>query len=81
MEFATTVTSKGQVVVPVFYRKKLGISPGKMVKFSYDSQLHKLTLTPVENFLFFKGVLKGRKKYDKKVARKLFVKDLIKGKV
>jgi len=81
MEILTTVTSKGQVVIPAFYRKKLGILPGKKVKFSYDMQLRKLTVSPVVDFLSLQGVLKSKKKYDKKKVRELFYKDLARGRV
>lgn len=81
MEYATTITKKGQVVIPVFYRKKLGILPGRKIKFQFDEKTKRLTVTPIENFLSFKGTLKSRKKYSKEKARKLFIKDLLKGKV
>lgn len=81
MEIATTITSKGQVVIPVFYRKMLGMLPGKKVKFSYDAKFQRLTVSPVADFLSFQGILKSKKKYDKKKVRELFYRDLAKGKV
>lgn len=81
MEYASTITKKGQVVIPVFFRRKLGISPGKKIKFQFVEKTKKLMIFPLESFLSFKGTLKSRKKYSKEKARKIFVKDLVSGKV
>lgn len=81
MEFANTITVKGQVVIPSIYRKKLGISPGQKIKFHFDEKLKKLTIVPLNDFISFKSSLKSRKRYSKEKARKLFISDLLKGKV
>jgi AbrB family looped-hinge helix DNA binding protein len=36
--FRATVTSKGQVTIPVEIRRRLGIGPGSKVAFTYDNQ-------------------------------------------
>ena len=33
MMYSTTVTSKGQVTIPVEFRRRLGIKPGEIVNF------------------------------------------------
>ena len=42
----TTLSSKGQVVLPAFARKRLGLKPG--VKFACSVQGTKIVLTPTE---------------------------------
>ncbi|MBN1465985.1 AbrB/MazE/SpoVT family DNA-binding domain-containing protein [candidate division KSB1 bacterium] len=41
-----TVTSKGQVTLPLVIRELLNIEPGDRVDFSYDKELNKVILTP-----------------------------------
>lgn len=38
VEFVATVTSKGQLTVPIAVRKKLGIDPGDQVAFVIDEE-------------------------------------------
>lgn len=81
METATTVTEKGQVTIPIRYRDLLGITAGKKIKFSYKSKTKELRLALLGGITSLRGILKSKKKYDKKRAREAIVKDLLAGRV
>ena len=77
----TTVTSKGQVTIPVAYRKLLGISPKGKIKFSFEPKLKELRVVPIGTIDSLRGIFKTKKKYNKEKARKAFIKALVEGKV
>ena len=82
MRNLTMITSKGQVTIPIHFRQRLGLTTGSKVKFQEAPDNSKLLIIePVVNFAFLKGYLESKKKYNKKEARKVFIKDIIKGKV
>lgn len=82
MAYSTTVTQKGQVTIPVKFRKRLGLSRGKRVRFvDNPSNAQELILRPVKDFLALKGTFKTTKRYSKKAARKAIITDIVAGKV
>ena len=76
----TTVTQKGQVTIPLEFRRKLKLGKGKRIEFEI-LEANTLVLKPVEDFASMRGVFKTKKKYDKKAARKAYAKDLIAGRI
>jgi AbrB family looped-hinge helix DNA binding protein len=75
----TTITEKGQVVIPVGLRRRLGLVAGRKVRFvPHSTDLDALVVKPVADFASFRGSFKTNKKYSKKLARKVFVAELIK---
>jgi len=81
MNQITTVTSKGQVTIPLTFRELLGIQPGQKIEFFTKRKTRELVLRPVPSLLDLKGYLKTNKKYNKKAARKAFIKDVVVGKI
>lgn len=78
---STTITEKGQVVIPVGLRKKLGLMPGKKVRFMpHATNPGVLVVKPVADFSSFRGSFKTDtdKKYSKKLAREVFIAELVK---
>ena len=67
MKDATSITSKGQVTVPVQYRHLLKLKIGQKIKFEFIDG--KLTLQPLKGFLSLIGSFKTSKKYSKKRVR------------
>jgi AbrB family looped-hinge helix DNA binding protein len=53
-------SSKGQVVIPVDIRKKLGIKPGQKVKLTLVGNKAVITPLPEDPIKALRGVLKGR---------------------
>ena len=55
----TTITSKGQIVIPSSIRKRLKIKPG--MKFALQEQGNKIVVEPINEHYFdqFVGILKG----------------------
>jgi AbrB family looped-hinge helix DNA binding protein len=67
----TTITSKGQVTIPAYFRQQLGLQAGQKVSFSLSQkQPKKLVLKPIPDFLSLQGIIKTKRKYSKKAARK-----------
>lgn len=81
MENITSVTQKGQVTIPVAYRRLLGISSKAKVRFFYEPKTKELRMVPLTTISSLRGVFKTKKKYDKKKVRELFYRDLARGKV
>jgi AbrB family looped-hinge helix DNA binding protein len=63
-----TITSKGQVTIPVSIRKSLGLSKNDRVVFLKKDKI--VELRPVVDFLSLEGSVKSRKKYTDKKADK-----------
>jgi AbrB family looped-hinge helix DNA binding protein len=66
-----TMTTKGQVTIPINLREKLRLIPGDRVIFEEDNNV--LRVSSVPDFFSFRGSLKGRGHYNivdvhKKVA-------------
>ncbi len=80
MSLSTTITSKGQVTIPVSVRKKTGLKPGYKVKFGYHTD-GSITLRPLSNLTLLRGTFSSKKKYSKKIARKVYLSDVLSGKV
>ena len=57
---AVKISSKGQVVIPVEIREKLGIKPGKMVNLSLDGEKVVITPLPEDPIKALRGALKGK---------------------
>jgi len=59
-----TITTKGQVTIPVRIREKLGLEIGDQVVFEEDNKSARVSRAP--DFFSFRGALKGRALLDKK---------------
>jgi len=84
MPLATTVTSKGQVTIPLTFRELLGIKAGQKVVFftRRRAKTKELVLKPAKSFLDLQGVFaKSGVKYSKKAARRAYIKDVVAGKI
>ena len=57
---AVKISSKGQVVIPVEIREKLGNKPGKMVNLSLDGEKVVITPHPEDPIKALRGSLKGK---------------------
>lgn len=78
----TTITSKGQVTIPAYFRQQLGLQVGQKVKFSLEkNKPQQLLIEPIPNFEDLMGAFKTNKKYSKKKARQQIIKDIVAGKV
>ena len=53
-------SSKGQVVIPVEIRDKLGIKPGQMVNLTLDGEKVVITPLPEDPIKALRGSLKGK---------------------
>jgi len=68
VSYATTLTKKGQVTIPVYIRKKLGVVPYQKVSFiEKDSNFY---IAPHKNFMSLKGSIKSSIKYSDKLTDK-----------
>ena len=58
----TTVTSKGQIVIPSSVRRKLGIKEGTRIQINLSDDEKEIVLTPItrEYVHSLKGKLKGK---------------------
>lgn len=72
----TTVTQKGQVTIPSYFRGVFGIKLGSKVIFEERDGF--LGLRPARDFFSFRGALAGSKKYDKRLINKAIGKYLAK---
>ena len=63
----STVTSQGQITIPVHIRKLFNLKPGKKVQFIIKNAI---IIKPVDDFLSLKGAVKPKKKYSDKEADK-----------
>jgi AbrB family looped-hinge helix DNA binding protein len=79
MDVYTTITQKGQVTIPVDFRRKLGLEVNSKVKISIHSNKVLVEPTVALDDLF--GILKSDKKFDKKKARAAYMPDLLAGKI
>jgi len=67
----TTITSKGQITIPAYFRQQLGLQAGQKVQFSFEKkQPKKLLIEPIPKFEDLMGTFKTNKRYSKKAARK-----------
>jgi len=74
----TTMTQKGQVTIPLPLRKQLGLVSGSRVRFiPHQTDKRSILLSPVDDFLRFKGMIKSKKKYTKQAARKSYIRDVL----
>lgn len=82
MTYATTLTQKGQVTIPKQFREKLGLKPGLKIKFYYKpGGNQELVLQAAKSFISLRGMFETTKKYSKKKARKVYIKDVTTGEV
>ena len=70
----TTVTSKGQVTIPVDIRRHLGLKAGDSVQFFRTNG--EFRLKPISNFFSFRGSIKSKKLLNKKAVRQAIGKHL-----
>lgn len=57
---AVRTSSKGQVVIPVEIRAKLGIKPGQMVNMTLEGEKAVITPLPKDPIKALRGSLKGK---------------------
>ena len=57
---AVKTSSKGQVVIPVAIRQKLGIKPGQMVNLTLEGDKAVITAMPEDPIKALRGSLKGK---------------------
>ncbi len=57
---AVKTSSKGQVVIPVEIREKLGIKPGQMVNMTLEGEKAVITPLPEDPIKALRGYLKGK---------------------
>ncbi len=82
MAYATTVTTKGQVTIPNYFRQQLQLQTGDKVVFQENPyRSSELILKPVSSFASLLGALKTSKKYNRTAARRAFIKDVLANKV
>lgn len=82
MLLTTTMTQKGQVTIPLQFRKQLGLVSGSRIRFiPHISDKQTILLSPVSDFLQLRGIIKSKKKYSKSAARKAYMKDVLSGKI
>ena len=79
MNSYSTVTQKGQVTIPIEFRKRLGLEANSKVKISM--RLNKVFLEPAVSLDDLFGILKSNKKFDKKKARDAYMPDVLAGKI
>ena len=78
----TTMTQKGQVTIPLPLREKLGLTTGTKIHFRYHPrEPDKLILASVGDLLSLKGAVKTRKRYSKAAARRVYLPDVLAGKI
>lgn len=65
----TTVNTKGQVTIPIHFRKKMNIRNGTKINFVEEGG--RIALDPVPDLLSFFGFIKTKKKYNKKEIEKV----------
>lgn len=75
----TTITQKGQVTIPIEFRRKLGLEANSKVKISM--RFNKVQLQPAVSLDDLFGILKSDKKFDKKKAREAYMPDVLAGKI
>lgn len=80
MDKVTSLTQKGQVTVPIEYRRKLGLKAGQKVRFEYRSEVG-LLLKPVQGILSLMGALPSKKKFNKTKARRVYLPQVLAGKI
>lgn len=82
MSYVTTLTSKGQVTIPNYFRQQLQLQVGHKVMFQKNpDQADELILKPVVDFASLRGALKTSKKYNRDAARRVFLKDVLADKI
>ncbi|MBI4130826.1 AbrB/MazE/SpoVT family DNA-binding domain-containing protein [Candidatus Roizmanbacteria bacterium] len=69
MEHITTVTQKGQITIPIHFRKKMNIRTGTKINFVEAGG--RIVLAPVPDLLMLRGFFKTNKKYNKKAIEKV----------
>jgi AbrB family looped-hinge helix DNA binding protein len=57
---AVRTSSKGQVVIPIEIRQKLGIKPGQMVNLTLEGDKAIITAMPEDPIKALRGSLKGK---------------------
>lgn len=79
MIYSATVTSQGQITIPVKIRRQLKLDKVKKVLLQVEG--NKLIVEPEPDILALRGIFKTQKKIPFKVARKAFEKALGRGEV
>lgn len=78
----TTVTQKGQVTIPLPLRKQLGIVSGSRIRFiPHKTDRQTILLSPIREFFRFRGMIKSKKRYSKSAARKVYMREVLVGKI
>lgn len=82
MSYVTTLTTKGQVTIPNYFRQQLQLQVGHKIMFQKNPDRNsELILKPVADFASLRGALKTSKKYNRAGARRAFLKDVLANKI
>lgn len=68
MQVITTVTQKGQVTLPISFRRQLNINPYDKVILNISSDKKSIKIEPTEDILDLAGTLTPRANKDKSVS-------------
>lgn len=74
MTYQSTMTQKGQVVIPKPVRDLLNIKPNQRVVFFVDKRKKRASIKPAEDILDLAGFLRPKKVVSALKARELFEK-------
>ena len=66
---AVKTSSKGQVVIPIEIREKLGIKPGQMVNLTLEGDRAVITPLPEDPIKALRGMLKGKPSLTKAILK------------
>jgi len=66
---AVKTSAKGQVVIPIEIRKKLGIKPGQMVNLTLEGEKAVITPLPEDPIKALRGSLKGSASLTRELLR------------
>lgn len=78
----TTMTQKGQVTIPLPLRRQLGLVSGSKIRFvPHATDAQTILLSPVSPLSQFRGMMKTKKQFSKSAARKVYMKDVLSGKI
>lgn len=75
MLYQTTITQKGQIVIPVNIRRILGLIPNQKIMLEVDQEKQEATLKPTQDILDIAGTYKPKKIISALKAREKFEKE------
>jgi AbrB family looped-hinge helix DNA binding protein len=73
------ITPKGQITIPVHLRRKYNLQPGTQAE--VIEERGEVKIKPVKSWDDMFGIFKSNKSYSKKQARKIYMPDVLAGKI